>query len=78
MEAKRKHVLENIGNKHFPNFIRRVLKGKDVVQQIYNYMEGNKLRYESESSPVLKAYAYLTRQVKENPKSPKPQVVVPV
>ncbi|PKK55615.1 hypothetical protein RhiirC2_858951 [Rhizophagus irregularis] len=24
MEAKRKHVLENIGNKHFPNFIRRL------------------------------------------------------
>ncbi|CAB4429392.1 unnamed protein product [Rhizophagus irregularis] len=32
----------------------------------------------SESPPVLKAYAYLTRRAKENPKSPKPQVVVPV
>ncbi|PKK62904.1 kinase-like protein, partial [Rhizophagus irregularis] len=36
------------------------------------------LPLESESPPVLKAYAYLTRQAKENPKSPKPQVVVPV
>uniref|UniRef100_U9T918 Crinkler effector protein N-terminal domain-containing protein n=1 Tax=Rhizophagus irregularis (strain DAOM 181602 / DAOM 197198 / MUCL 43194) TaxID=747089 RepID=U9T918_RHIID len=36
------------------------------------------LPLQSESPPVLKAYAYLTRQAKENPKSPKPQVVVPV
>ncbi|POG82278.1 kinase-like domain-containing protein [Rhizophagus irregularis DAOM 181602=DAOM 197198] len=80
-------------------------KDKDVVQQIYNYMGGNELRYgilstydnhwflrrehaklwisktlplQSASPPVLKAYAYLTRRAKENPKSPKPQVVVPV
>ncbi|UZO16248.1 uncharacterized protein OCT59_007637 [Rhizophagus irregularis] len=33
---------------------------------------------DSESPPVLKAYAYLTRRVKENSKSLKPQVVVPV
>ncbi|PKY61519.1 hypothetical protein RhiirA4_486598, partial [Rhizophagus irregularis] len=36
------------------------------------------LSLQSESSPVLKAYAYLTRRAKENLKSPKPQVVVPV
>jgi len=87
----------------FPEFYQ-TSKGKDVVQQIYNYMGGNELRYgilttydnhwflcrehmklwisktlplESESPPVLKTYAYLTRQAKENPKSPKPQVLVP-
>ncbi|RGB25831.1 hypothetical protein C1646_441444 [Rhizophagus diaphanus] len=74
-----------------------------VVQQIYNYMRENELRYgilttydnrwflrrehtelwisktlplQSESSPVLKTYAYLTRQAKEHPKSPHPQVLV--
>jgi predicted Ser/Thr protein kinase len=36
------------------------------------------LSLQSESPPVLKAYAYLTRQARENPKSPKPQVLVPV
>ncbi|GBC18653.2 kinase-like domain-containing protein [Rhizophagus irregularis DAOM 181602=DAOM 197198] len=36
------------------------------------------LPLQSASPPVLKAYAYLTRRAKENPKSPKPQVVVPV
>ncbi|POG79214.1 hypothetical protein GLOIN_2v1528688 [Rhizophagus irregularis DAOM 181602=DAOM 197198] len=35
------------------------------------------LSLESESLPILKAYAYLTRQAKENPNSPKPQVLVP-
>ncbi|RGB41571.1 hypothetical protein C1646_751999 [Rhizophagus diaphanus] len=35
------------------------------------------LPLQSESPPVLKVYAYLTRQMKENPKSPKPQVLVP-
>ncbi|GBC06334.1 hypothetical protein RclHR1_06770017 [Rhizophagus clarus] len=103
MEAKRKHVLEDMGEETFPEFYQ-TSKGKDVIQQIYNYMGGNELRYgilstydnhwflrrehaklwisktlplQSESPPVLKAYAYLTRRAKENPKSPKPQVVVP-
>ncbi|PKK58567.1 kinase-like protein [Rhizophagus irregularis] len=103
MEAKRKHVLEDMGEETFPEFYQ-TSKGKDVIQQIYNYMGGNELRYgilttydnhwflrrehsdlwisetlplQSESPPVLKAYAYLTRQAKENPKSPKPQVLVP-
>ena len=104
IEAKRKHVLEDMGKQTFPEFYQ-TSKGKDVVQQIYNYMGGNELRYgilstydnhwflrrehaklwisktlslQSESPPVLKAYAYLTQRAKENPKSPKPQVVVPV
>ncbi|UZO16120.1 uncharacterized protein OCT59_007513 [Rhizophagus irregularis] len=103
IEAKRKHVLEDMGEQTFPEFYN-TSKGKDVIQQIYNYMGGNELRYgilttydnhwflcrehtklwisktlplQSESPPVLKAYAYLTRQAKENPNSPKPQVLVP-
>ena len=105
MEAKRKHVLEDMGEQTFPEFYKtsETSKGKDVIQQIYNYMGGNELRYgilttydnhwflrrehaklwisktlslQSESPPVLKAYAYLTRRAKKNPKSPKPQVVV--
>jgi predicted Ser/Thr protein kinase len=103
IEVKRKHVLEDMGEETFPEFYQ-TSKGKDVIQQIYNYMGGNELRYgilstydnhwflrrehaklwisktlplQSESPPVLKAYAYLTRRAKENPKSPKPQVVVP-
>ncbi|UZO22019.1 uncharacterized protein OCT59_014396 [Rhizophagus irregularis] len=103
MEAKRKHVLEDMGEQTFPEFYN-TSKGKDVIQQIYNYMGGNELRYgilttydnhwflcrehtklwisktlplQSESPPVLKAYAYLIRQAKENPNSPKPQVLVP-
>ena len=103
IEAKRKHVLEDMGEQSFPEFYN-TSKGKDVIQQIYNYMGGNELRYgilttydnhwflrrehaklwilktlplQSESPPVLKAYAYLTRRAKENPKSPKPQVLVP-
>ena len=104
-EAKRKHVLEDMGEQTFPEFYKtsETSKGKDVIQQIYNYMGGNELRYgilttydnhwflrwehaklwisktlplQSESPPVLKAYAYLTRQAKENTKSPKPQVLV--
>ncbi|POG57723.1 kinase-like domain-containing protein [Rhizophagus irregularis DAOM 181602=DAOM 197198] len=103
IEAKRKHVLEDMGEQTFPEFYN-TSKGKDVIQQIYNYMGGNELRngilttydnhwflcrehtklwisktlpLQSESPPVLKAYAYLTRQAKENPNSPKPQVLVP-
>ncbi|RIA85514.1 hypothetical protein C1645_830666 [Glomus cerebriforme] len=57
IEAKRKHVLEDMGEQTFSEFYN-ISKGKDVIQQIYNYMGGNELRY-------------------ENPKSPKPQVLVP-
>ncbi|GET52920.1 kinase-like domain-containing protein [Rhizophagus irregularis DAOM 181602=DAOM 197198] len=103
IEAKRKHVLEDMGEQTFPEFYN-TSKGKDVIQQIYNYMGENELKYgilttydnhwflcrehtklwisktlslESESPPVLKAYTYLTRQAKENPNSPKLQVLVP-
>ncbi|RGB40182.1 hypothetical protein C1646_753552 [Rhizophagus diaphanus] len=44
MKAKRKHVLEDMGEQTFPEFYQ-MSKGKDVVQQIYNYMGENKLRY---------------------------------
>jgi hypothetical protein len=94
IEAKRKHVLEKIGEQSFSEFYQVNEKAKTVIQQIYNYMGGNELRYgilttydnhwflrreytelwisktlplQSESPPVLKAYAYLTRQAKENP-----------
>ena len=93
-----------MGEETFPEFYQ-TSKGKDVIQQIYNYMGGNKLRYgilttydnhwflrrkhtelwisktlplQSVSPPVLKAYAYITRQAKDNPKSHHPQVLVPV
>ncbi|RGB22059.1 hypothetical protein C1646_731291, partial [Rhizophagus diaphanus] len=88
-----------MGEETFSKFYQ-TSKGKDIVQQIYNYMGEYELRYgilttydnywflcrehmklwiskilllQSESPPVLKAYAYLTQQVKENPNSPKPQ-----
>ncbi|UZO09709.1 uncharacterized protein OCT59_029924 [Rhizophagus irregularis] len=64
IEAKRKHVLEDMGEQTFPEFYNTTLDLKN-------------LSLESESPPVLKAYAYLTRQAKENPNSPKPQVLVP-
>ncbi|PKK61374.1 hypothetical protein RhiirC2_791894 [Rhizophagus irregularis] len=94
-----KACLEDIDEQTFPEFYQ-MSKGKDVIQQIYNYIGRNELRYgilitmiitgsyvksfgsqkllQSESPPVLKAYAYLTRWAKENLKSLKPQVVVPV
>ncbi|GBC49026.2 kinase-like domain-containing protein [Rhizophagus irregularis DAOM 181602=DAOM 197198] len=105
IEAKRKHVLEDMGEQTFPEFYQTSNLAKDVIQQIWNYMGENELRYgilatydnhwflrrehtelwisktlplQSESPPVLKAYAYLTRQAKENTKSPHPQVLVPV
>ena len=44
IEVKRKHVLEDMGEETFPEFYQ-TSKGKDVIQQIYNYMGGNELRY---------------------------------
>ena len=105
IEVKRKHVLEDINGRTFPDFYKADEKARMVIQQVYNYMGVNELRYgilatydnhwflrrehtelwisetlplQSETPPVLKAYAYLTRQAKENPKSPNPQVLVPV
>ncbi|RGB22696.1 hypothetical protein C1646_822450 [Rhizophagus diaphanus] len=93
IKAKRKHVLEDMGEETFPEFYY-TSKGGDVIQQIYNYMGGNELRY-----GILTTYDnhwFLRREhaklwisktlllesesppAKENPKSPKPQVVVPV
>jgi predicted Ser/Thr protein kinase len=103
IEVKRKHVLEDIDGRTFPEFYQADEKARMVVQQIYNYMGANELIYgilatydnhwflrrehtelritktlplQSESPPVLKAYAYLTQQVKENLKSSFPQVLV--
>ena len=105
IEVKRKHVLEDINGRTFPDFYKTDEKARMVIQQVYNNMGVNELRYgilatydnhwflrrehtelwisktfplQSETPPVLKAYAYLTRQAKENPKSPNPQVLVPV
>ena len=44
IEAKRKHVLKDMGEETFPEFYQ-MSKGKDVIQQIYNYMGENELRY---------------------------------
>jgi predicted Ser/Thr protein kinase len=104
IEVKRKHVLKDIDGQTFPEFYQSSEKAKMVIQQVYNYMGVNELRYgilatydnhwflrrehtelwisktlplQSESPPVLKAYAYLTRQAKDNPKSPHPQLLVP-
>ncbi len=44
IKAKRKHVLEDMGEQTFFKFYQ-ISKGKDVIQQIYNYMKGNELKY---------------------------------
>ncbi|KAG9284723.1 hypothetical protein G9A89_003026, partial [Geosiphon pyriformis] len=99
IEVKRKHVLEDIGGRRFPEFYQDNDKARMVVQQIYNYMGANERRYgilttydnhwflrrehtmlwisetlslQSKSPPVLKAYAYLARQAKDNPESLNP------
>jgi serine/threonine protein kinase len=105
IEAKRKHVLEDMGEQAFPEFYQASEKARMVIQQIYNYMGENELRYgilatydnhwflrrehtklwisktlplQSESPSVLKAYAYLARQAKEDPQSLNPlRVPVP-
>jgi len=105
IEVKRKHVLEDMGEQTFSEFYQTSKLAKDVIQQIYNYMGENELRYgilatydnhwflrrehtelwisktillQSESPPVLKAYAYLARQAKEDPQSLNPlRVPVP-
>jgi serine/threonine protein kinase len=105
IEVKRKHVLEDIKEQTFPEFYQADEKARMVIQQIYNYMGVNELRYgilatydnhwflrrehtelwisktiplQSEFPPVLKAYAYLARQAKEEPQSLNPlRVPVP-
>ncbi|PKY59217.1 hypothetical protein RhiirA4_481792 [Rhizophagus irregularis] len=44
-EVKRKHVLEDIGDQIFPEFYWANKKARTVIQQIYNYMGVNKLKY---------------------------------
>lgn len=44
-EVKRKHVLEDIGDQIFPEFYWSNEKARTVIQQIYNYMGVNELRY---------------------------------
>lgn len=45
IEAKRNNVLEDIGNQEFPEFYKKNEKARMVIQQIYNYMGENELRY---------------------------------
>ena len=45
IEAKRKHVLEDMGEQTFPEFYETNEKARTVIQQIYNYMGENKRRY---------------------------------
>ncbi|PKK61953.1 kinase-like protein [Rhizophagus irregularis] len=45
IEVKRKHVLQEIGENTLPEFYRKNEKARMVVQQIFNYMEENNLRY---------------------------------
>jgi hypothetical protein len=45
IEAKRKHVLEDIKDQTFPDFYQADEKARMVIQQIYNYMGENELRY---------------------------------
>ncbi|CAG8718463.1 10347_t:CDS:2, partial [Funneliformis mosseae] len=73
MEAKRKYVLEDMGEQTLLEFYYTG-KGKDHTELWIS----KTLPLQSESPPVLKAYAYLTRQAKENPNSSHPQVLVPV
>ena len=45
IEVKRKHVLENINGRTFPEFYQADEKARTVIQQIYNYMGESKRRY---------------------------------
>jgi hypothetical protein len=44
-EVKRKHVLEDIKEQTFPKFYYANEKAKMVIEQVYNYMGTNELRY---------------------------------
>ncbi|GBC44808.2 kinase-like domain-containing protein [Rhizophagus irregularis DAOM 181602=DAOM 197198] len=64
IEAKRKHVLENMGEETFPEFYQ-TNKGGDVIQQIYNYMGGNELRY-SILTTYDNHYTFANQQLSSN------------
>ncbi|PKY34316.1 hypothetical protein RhiirB3_453914 [Rhizophagus irregularis] len=82
-EVKRKHVLENIDDQIFPEFYWANKKARTVIQQIYNYMGVNELKYGilttyDESPSVFKIYyAYLAQKANENLHSTHPLVLVP-
>ncbi|CAI2199891.1 14951_t:CDS:2, partial [Funneliformis geosporum] len=80
IEAKRKHVLEDMGEQTFPDYgILATYDNHWFLRREHTELWISKtLPLQSESPPVLKAYAYLTRQTKENTKSSHPQVLVSV
>ncbi|PKY53919.1 hypothetical protein RhiirA4_472404 [Rhizophagus irregularis] len=45
IEVKREHILQDISEQTFPDFYKMNRKARMVVQQIYNYMGKNELRY---------------------------------
>ncbi len=45
IEVKRKHVLEDINGRTFPDFYKVDEKARIVIQQVYNYMGVNEFRY---------------------------------
>ncbi|CAI2179293.1 7867_t:CDS:2, partial [Funneliformis geosporum] len=50
------HVLEDIDKQTFSEFYQ-MSKGKDVIQQIYNYIEENELRYRNNNSHNLRSHS---------------------
>ncbi|KAG9307560.1 hypothetical protein G9A89_023125 [Geosiphon pyriformis] len=76
IEVKRKHVLEDIDGRTFPEFYQDNDKAKTVVQQIYDYMGANEPHNTLDlknSSTTIKISA-----TKDNPESLNPyQVPVP-
>ncbi|CAG8639014.1 245_t:CDS:2, partial [Paraglomus occultum] len=53
IEVKRKHVLEDINGQTFPEFYQANEKAKMVIQQVYNYMGANELRYDFKFMDIL-------------------------
>ncbi|GBB93733.1 hypothetical protein RclHR1_22210002 [Rhizophagus clarus] len=45
IEVKRKHILQDIGEDNFPKFYQKNKKVRMAVQQVFNYMIENKLKY---------------------------------
>ncbi|PKY58869.1 hypothetical protein RhiirA4_481145 [Rhizophagus irregularis] len=45
IEVKRELILQDIGEQSFPDFYKSNRKARIVIQQIYNYMGENELRY---------------------------------
>ncbi|KAG9287282.1 hypothetical protein G9A89_008912 [Geosiphon pyriformis] len=82
---KMKHILEDIDERTFPEFYQPNEKARMVIQEIYNYMGANELRYDILSTydnhwflrrkhtelwiSNTLEYAYLARQANDNPNS---------